>query len=77
MFSVTKMAGLYGAVGVRQPFNAAYAIIDAANQVSRSGLFVTDNPICKVEFLKDSQDYNDITDADFNLLSRTSYYGTP
>lgn len=67
MFSVTKIASLYGAVGVRQPFNAAYAIIDAANQVSRSGLFVTDNPLCKVEYLKDSQDYNAITDADFNL----------
>lgn len=68
MFSVTKIASLYGAVGVRQPFNAAYAIIDAANQVTNSGLFVTDNPMCKVEYLKDTQDYADITDADFNVF---------
>lgn len=68
MFSVTKIASLYGAVGVRQPFNATYAIIDAANQVSNSGLFVTDNPLCKVESLKDTQDYKDITDPDFNLF---------
>jgi hypothetical protein len=70
MFSVTKIASLYGAVGVRQPFNVAYAIIDAANQASTSGLFVTDNPICKVEYLKDSQDYAEISDSDFNLFLR-------
>tara|TARA_R110000782_G_scaffold76704_4_gene152531 strand:+ start:1289 stop:2365 length:1077 start_codon:yes stop_codon:yes gene_type:complete len=68
MFSVTKIASLYGAVGVRQPFNAAYAIIDAANQVSNSGLFATDNPLCKVEYLKDTQDYADISDTDFNTF---------
>jgi len=57
---------IYGVVGFRQPFNPDYAIIDPDNQASRSGLFVTDNEFCKVEYLKDSQDYNDISDADFN-----------
>ena len=68
MFSVTKIASLYGAVGTRQPFNVASVVIDADNLASRSGLFVTDNPLCKVDALKATQDYKDITDADFNLI---------
>lgn len=57
---------LVGVVGFRQPFNPDYAIIDADNQASRSGLYVTDNEFCKVEYLLDSQDYADISNAEFN-----------
>ena len=63
----TKLAGL---IGIRNPYNPAYAIIDNANQASRSGLYITDNPFIKIESIKDSQDYSDITDADFNDFLR-------
>ena len=67
MFDVTKIqANLYGVVGFRQPLNPDYAIIDAANLTSRSGEFVTENPFCKIEFLKDNQDYSRLSDAEFN-----------
>ena len=68
MFQVDKIKSkLYGLVGFRQPFNPTYAILDDDNQVSRSGYFATDNPYVKLEFIKDSQDYKDISDDDFNL----------
>lgn len=67
MFNVSKIqADLYGVVGFRQPLNPVYAIIDANNQVSRSGEFVTNNPYCKVEYLYDNQDYASLSDAEFN-----------
>lgn len=69
MFNVTKVQNnLYGVVGTRQPLNPTYAIIDSNNQGSTSGLYVTDNPNCKVEYLYDSQDYKDLSDADFNTV---------
>ena len=68
MFQVGKISDkLYGLVGLRQPFNPTYAILDASNQISRSGYYVTDNPYIKLEYIKDSQDYKNISDADFNL----------
>lgn len=67
MFKVDDIKNkLYGVVGFRQPFNPTYAILDAENVISRSGYFVTDNPFVKIEQLKESQDYRDISDADFN-----------
>lgn len=67
MFNAEKISDkLMGLVGFRQPYNPEYAILDSSNQLSRSGLFVTDNEFCKIEYLKDSQDYADISDADFN-----------
>lgn len=66
MFNVSKIADLYGAVGVRQPLDASAPIIDADNQTSRSGLYVTDNPLCKIIAIKKSQDYRAINDAQFN-----------
>jgi hypothetical protein len=67
VFDVTKIqTALNGVVGFRQPDNPAYAILDAPNQVSRSGRFVTDNPYAKIEFLKDNMDYKDLSDAEFN-----------
>lgn len=69
MFIANKIAnGLLGIVGFNQPYNPAYAILDADNIASTSGLFVNDNPYAKIEFIKDNQDYKDITDIDFNLL---------
>lgn len=61
---------LLGIVGLRQPYNPKYAIIDAANQISTSGYFINDNHYAKVEFLKDNQDYLDISDANFNEMLR-------
>lgn len=69
MFDKTAVENaLYGLVGFRQPFNPTYAILDAANLISRSGEFVNDNPYAKIQSVKENQDYADITDADFNLL---------
>lgn len=67
MFIVSKISSLYGLVGLRQPFNPTYAILDSDNQISRSGYYVTDNPYVKIEYLKDSQDFSDISVDDFNL----------
>lgn len=58
-----KLAGL---VGFRSPFNPEYQILDADNQTSRSGYFVTDNPFVKIEMIKDCMDYAAINDCDFN-----------
>jgi hypothetical protein len=69
MFQVDKISDkLYGVVGLRQPFNPNYAILDAENQISRTGYYVTDNSYVKLEFIKDSNDYKDISDEDFNLF---------
>jgi hypothetical protein len=67
MFNASTISGkLLGIVGFRQPSNPVYAIIDADNLASTSGLYATDNPMVKVEYIKESQDYVDISDADFN-----------
>lgn len=66
----TLSAKLTGLIGFRNPTNPKYQIIDAANQASRSGLFVTDNPFVKIETIKDTQDYVDITDGQFNDFLR-------
>ena len=63
----TKLAGI---VGFRNSYNPKYAIIDNANQASRSGLYINDNPFVKLESIKDSQDYAEILDADFNNFLR-------
>lgn len=63
----SKLAGL---VGFRQPFNPAYQKLDADNQTSRSGLYMTDNPFVKMEFITDTQDYKDIADCDLNTYLR-------
>ena len=68
MIKVDKIStSLYGIVGLRQPFNPTYDLLDDDNQISRSGLFVTDNPFVKIEYLFSSQDYKDIDFADFNV----------
>ena len=57
-----------GIVGFKQPYNPEYAIVNTDNQLSSSGYFVTDNPYAKIEYIKDNQDYLDISDNDFNSL---------
>ena len=67
MFDVSKIQNsLSGLVGFKQPLNPDYAIVDAPNQLSESGYFVNSNPYAKMEYIKDCQDYKDISDADFN-----------
>lgn len=69
MFNPTTISSrLTGLVGFRQPFNPTFAKVDATNLASRSGYFVTDNPLCKIEYLFNSQDFPEIGDSDFNTL---------
>ncbi len=69
MFNKTTVENsLFGIVGAEQPLNPDYAIIDVANQGSTSGYLVTDLPMVKVEYYKDTQDYEALTDAEFNTL---------
>lgn len=73
MFDKTKVeTALLGIVGLRQPNNPDYAVIDTANLTSTSGYFTTDLSMAKIEFFKDSQDYEAISDPDFNELLRTT-----
>lgn len=58
---------LYGIVGLRQPYNSDYAILDADNIASRSGYYSNDsNPFCKVEMALDCMDYPDASNAQKN-----------
>ena len=66
MFDKTKIANLYGIVGLRQPYNPSYAILDSNNVASRSGYFSNDNPFCKPEFVIDGMDYSGMSDAQKN-----------
>jgi hypothetical protein len=69
MFNVNKIrANFYGVVGFRQPLNPLFAILDAANQVSRSGYLVTENPFVKIEYIKENADYKDLSDPQFNTM---------
>jgi len=70
MFDKTKVEAMVGIVGIKQPLNPTYAIIDAPNLLSSSGYFVTDIAHVKIEFFKDSQDFEAIDDTDFNDLLR-------
>ena len=67
MFDITKVENsLVGIVGHRQPGDSDYAVLDAANLASTSGYYVTDIPLAKIEYFKDAQDFEAITDVDFN-----------
>ncbi len=59
---------MYGIVGLRQPLNTSYAVLDANNIASRSGFYSNDNSFAKVEFLYDTQDTVGISNANFNTL---------
>jgi hypothetical protein len=67
MFDVTLIKqGLSGLVGFRQPANPKYAILQGANLLSKSGLFINDNPYAKIEYVKDNFDYAKVTNEQFN-----------
>jgi hypothetical protein len=67
MFDKAKVTDkLNGLVGIKNPINPSYAIVDASNQTSRSGRFATENPYFKVEYLIDTQSYVDASDIEIN-----------
>jgi hypothetical protein len=69
MFDVTKIKAKVGIVGINQPIDPAYAILDAANYSSASGIFVDDlSPFVKVSYLKETQDYSDASSLQFNAF---------
>ena len=69
MINITKIqSALSGIVGFKQPYNPDYAIVDTSNQSSDSGYYITDNPYAKIEYIKDNQDYSDISTSEFNSL---------
>lgn len=71
MFQVNKISnGLLGIVGFRQPYNPEYAILNSDNLNSDSGFYINDNSYAKVEYIKDTQEYANISDANFNLMLR-------
>lgn len=57
-----------GLVGFRQPANPKFSILDAGNQVSKSGLYVTDNPYAKIEYIVANVDYERSTAAQINTI---------
>lgn len=59
---------LKGLVGFRQPINPKFAIVDATNQLSKSGLFVTDNTYAKIEYIKANIDYARADNTQFNQI---------
>ena len=69
MFNISIVTtGLLGLVGYRQPFDPAFTTLNAANLTSRSGLIVNDAAFAKLEYLKDAQDFDAISDVDFNTF---------
>ena len=73
MFDKKIIENLYGIVGLEQDFNPTYAIVDANNLQSRSGYRANGggNPFVKIQYIKECQDYAQITDLEFNeLLAR-------
>lgn len=67
-FKPTIEQKLYGIVGFNQPFDPAFAILTAPNLESRSGYKVNDNPYVKVSYLKETEEFLEISDADFNTV---------
>jgi hypothetical protein len=59
---------LKGLVGFRQPTNPKFAILDTENQDSKSGLYVTDNPYAKIEYIKANVDYERATNPQLNQI---------
>lgn len=66
MFNRTKINALIGLVGFENPSNPDYNLVNSV--VSRSGRYFTDNPYCKIEYIKDCQDYYKQTKNQFNTL---------
>lgn len=71
MFNPVKISdSLVGIVGLQQPDDPIFAILDEENQSSRSGLYVTNNSYARIPFLMETQDYANISNEQFNTLLR-------
>ena len=58
----------FGIVGLRQPYNPDYDILEAALIASSSGMYFDQfSSYVTVENIKETQPYVDITDDNFNL----------
>ena len=69
MIQERAVQALYQRIGWRQPYDPKYAIVDAANQVSKSGkLFQDFNAIVSIKNVMNTQDYADISTDDFNIF---------
>lgn len=69
MLNRTKVVdNLFGIVGVEQPLNPDFPILDAENLLSLSGYIANQIPLAKLEYLLDTQDYKDIDTPQFNTL---------
>ncbi len=67
MFNKTKVTSkLFGLVGLQNPTDPDYAIVDIDNQEARSGRTATENPYCKIKYLKETQDEYNVTPEQFN-----------
>src|SRR6056297_1894111 len=67
MFNKTKVTDkLFGLVGLENPTDPDYSVLDTENLETRSGRTATENPYCKIKYLKESQDDYNISDIDFN-----------
>lgn len=62
-------SNLSGLIGFRQSVNPDYAIVNSSNLASSSGSYYQEfSPIISIANIKDTQQYADISDADFNTL---------
>lgn len=66
MLDIQKIQSLYGLVGIRQPYNSDYAVFNAENLASESGLYLNDMPYFKAEYLIDSALGSDYTPEQIN-----------
>ena len=67
MFNKTKITdNLIGLVGWKQSINPDYPTIDETNLTSNSGRVFNSNSFIKLELIKDTSDYPDATDDQFN-----------
>lgn len=67
MYNISEaITALKGLVGWQQPINPAMPVIDSDNKISTSGLCFDENPLVKIEAIKETQDYADISDEQFN-----------
>ena len=73
MFDKTKIeTALFGVVGLNQPYDPQYAILEPDLIVSDSGYFVDELPFINVQSIKQSENYKDISDVEFNETLRRS-----
>lgn len=60
------ISNLKGLVGWWQPFNPTLPTLDEENLTTLSGRLFNENPYIKLDYIKDTQDYIDISDEQFN-----------